>query len=199
MRLEDLKAALEERRFEGYLFERPVRQIVLDVQRKARSIEEKHKVRDVQAMLGGIASAPIIYFLVDSRQPWWGNAGIVLMFCGCVLNAALFLRLYLWSRRIRFDLPREEFLYEEGMRLRTRIRILKRDVVWTYLLMSAGLLLFVAGLRTSILDMVILVGLLLVTFGINWWARIGREYKEPESLLSEIEQELAQIKPTGPV
>jgi hypothetical protein len=199
MELERLKAALQERKFEGYLFERPVRQIALDIQRKAKSIEEKQRIKDVQAMIGVLILVPIYFFWFDSRQPWWSQVGIGLMIAGIALEALCFLRLYLQGRRIRFDLPRENFLVEERRRLRIRIRILKREAMWCCAPMIIGVLLYFAWQIKSAIEFVICFCLLVVACGAAWWNSARKHGRELESLLNEIDQELAQIGSSRPV
>ncbi len=198
MELEKLKAALQERKFEGYLFERPAQQIVLDVQRRARNLEEKEKAHDIQAVIGGLALAALYFVWFDSRQPWWSNAGIALMVAGTVLVAACTLSLYLPGRRIRFDLPREEFLVQERKRLRARIRILHREGLWAWAPLIAGMLIYFASLIKSVVAFAVCVLILVIGCGAAWWFSTRRHGKALQSLLDEIELELAQLRTSKP-
>ena len=70
MDLEKLKSALDGQKFGGYLFERPVRQITLDVQRKARQMESSYRTKDLQVIFITLAAAVVCQNLI--RQYWNG-------------------------------------------------------------------------------------------------------------------------------
>jgi len=193
MELEKLKAALNERKFEGYLFERPARQIALDIRRRAKSIEAKERAHDIQTIVGGLAMAVVFFFWFDSRQSFWSNAGIALIIAGTVLVAACTASVYLPGRRVRFDLPRQEFLAEERKRLRTRIRVLRRDGVWACTPLIAGFLLYFASYLNSIVEYAICVVVLAGACAATWWSSTHKHGKVLKSLLNEIELELAQL------
>jgi hypothetical protein len=197
MKLEDLKAALEERKFEGYLFERPARQIALEVRRKAGSIEEKYKAQDIQAISAGLFVILMTYFWFDRWAPWWSNFGVGLAGMGVLLQMACVARLYLPGRRICFDLPREAFLAEERKRLRARIRILGHEVWWGFIPMIVGASLWIGRHLKSIAEFASFAGMLAALCGAAWWISYKRQEEDLRDLLREIEQELAQIGPSG--
>ncbi len=193
MDLEQLKSALDGRKFEGYLFDRPVRQITLDVQRIARQMASNYRAKDLQGIFTALAATLLWCFWFEKGQPWWANLGVALVIVASLLGGVCALKLYRQGRNTRLDVSRRIYLTAERERLVTRLRMLNRCTIIAGAPLLAGILLQIAVYTKSPLEYATIVTLtLLLCIAAAWSA--DRKYKKGlRQLVKELDSQLAEI------
>ena len=193
MDLEELKSALDGRKFEGYLFERPVRQITLDVQRKARQLESSYRTKDLQWIFIALATTLYWCFWFEKGQPWWGNLGVALVIMATLLGAVCGLKLYAQGRNTRFDVSRRIYLTEERERLVARLRMINRYTIMSGAPLLAGVLLYFAASTKSPLHYAIVATVTVLSCIAAWWGADRGYNRNLRRLVEEIDSQLAEI------
>ncbi len=193
MDLEKLKSALDGRKFEGYLFERPVSQITLDVQRKARQMGSSYRKKDLQGVFIALAATLIWCFWFEKGQPWWANLGVALVMVATLLGGVCGLRLYRQGRHARLDVSRRIFLTEERERLVARLRMVNRYTIIAGAPLVAGVLLQIAAYTKSPLHYAIIVTVTVFLCIVTWWRADQGYNRNLRRLVGEIDRQLADI------
>jgi len=192
MELERLKAAWQEQKFEGYLFEKPPSRITADVRRKAMEMKSRNLAEDVSHVLGSMLIVGMWIFWYDSRQPLMTRAGIILLMAGIALEAIAYIAPRFRYRGERFDLPRNEFLLREKKRIEARIRLVKGSLTWLSVPMLAGCILYAASVVKNMGELLSCVALLAFMWGIAFWVNARRVRKHLAPLLVEINWMLSE-------
>ncbi len=191
MDLEELKSALDGQKFEGYLFQRPVRRITLDVQRKARQRESSYRKKDLQVIFIVLATTLYWCFGFDKGHPWWANLGVALVIMASLIAGVCWLKLYKHGRHARLDVPRRIFLTQERERLVARLRMINRYTIITGAPLLAGVLLYFA--TKSPLQYALIVTLAVLSCIVAWRRADSGYTKDLRQLVMEIDSQLAEM------
>ena len=81
----------------------------------------------------------------------------------------------------------------EENRPRSRIRVLKGELLWAAIPGYSGLLISFTWMTKSVLEALAFAGSALLLLAAVWWLGIRRRVREIEQVLVEIDQELAHI------
>lgn len=191
MDLEELKSALDGQKFEGYLFQRPVRPVTLDVRRKARQMESSYRKKDLQTIFITLAAALFWCIWFEKGQPWWANLGVALVIMSSLIAGVCWLKLYRQGRHARLDVSRRIYLTEERERLVARLRMINRYTIITGAPLLAGVLLYFA--TKPPLQYALIVTLAVLSCIVAWRRADSGYNKDLRQLVKELDSQLAEL------
>ena len=122
MEFEDIRAAFQNRKFEGYLFETPPPVVVTEVRRAAEKRQQKFDRRHIGDYGIMIMLVFLSLILIIFQNSLMARAGASLVMLTLILQRLSAIRKGRMEREKRFDLPPRISLLEEQKRVVAQIR-----------------------------------------------------------------------------
>ena len=130
MDLERLRIELKERGFKGYLFDKPVDQIIADVRKRAEADRRRYRLGTYAGLVllfVVVAAAVIIFYEVHAVA---GRIALLVIMPAVFYELLFMLKWWAEEYDERFDLPDRIFLVQERARILRRIRWTKWQIAW---------------------------------------------------------------------
>ena len=189
MELEHVKAAWQQEKA-AYSREIDPKAIMPDTKQKAMKMDRAFARQQITQILCGLFCLGVMTAEYRREAPPLSNAGLIVMLLGLALMLAGSVILKFRLRESHPELPREEYLAEERIKIAARIALLRRNVRWFFFPSMSGLLAWQAGLSHSVrMVLALSVIVALASAGTFWFYR-WKLRKDLLPILEEIDREL---------
>ncbi len=169
MEIEQLRNAWKEEKFEGYLFDRPVRQLVPGIQK--RLLEARHRMlaEDCLQVVTGVFVIGMLGATCGSTASLLGRAGLLTVMAGMVAIGTDIIVHRFKARQKRADLPTNEYYRNEYDSIDANVRLRRRTWVWGAASALFGFVPWLISTNPSAKEIILFSSALIGAIGYCWW------------------------------
>jgi hypothetical protein len=160
MELERLRRAWKEEKFEGYLFHKPVRDLVPGLQKRLQTVRRRTAVQDFMHGLTAVVTVVVLGRFFSETASILARVGLATMMAGMTIIVAEILIHRFRTRGRKADLPMNEFYRDEYDRVTANVRLRRRIWAWSAAFGVIGFGPFFASVNPSMKETVFFLGFL---------------------------------------